>query len=458
MANLEKAKLQEVSADENQTPIGSAVAVQFNPNSLQLKLNNQSDGGRTRGRQRRQNNGQSSTVLSMDLIFDSADEGSADAPVSVRTKTREVERFVLPKEDDGEVPPRIQFEWDELIIAGIVEALAIDFDHFAENGAPLRAKMNLTIKEQEPKYTFLQSGKGSKGAGDSSKPGAGNGATNPGGGTNEPGADKSSDRALPALADETPADFLARQGIDPSAWRGLDVDLSAGIGFEAGLEVGFSVGLSVSAGLGLAQGVQANSGVSLASALGMNAVNPGAGDEASGVVNSSGTTGSVANNKKINGDDAGLALSAAGGITAALASVKMHSAEQAVVATQSAFAVTQATIGSASAGARADGEQAQSATLQLPQIDDRAASYGYGVPLRPRYETGLLQTTTTLTSRAGQPLRDDQGPGFALQKNTPPWVALPARNSSRTLADHTEQQKQLSPCDFSKTHCPCEGI
>ena len=80
MANLVKAQLQEVLANQNQKVEGSAIPVQFNPASLRLKLTNQSSGGRSRGRQARQNNGQSSTVLSMDLIFDSADEGTVAQP------------------------------------------------------------------------------------------------------------------------------------------------------------------------------------------------------------------------------------------------------------------------------------------------------------------------------------------------------------------------------------------
>ena len=51
MAQLQKAQLQEVKADENQTPLGDALPVQFNPTTLSLKLTNESDGGRTRGRQ-----------------------------------------------------------------------------------------------------------------------------------------------------------------------------------------------------------------------------------------------------------------------------------------------------------------------------------------------------------------------------------------------------------------------
>ncbi len=72
MSQLEKAKLQEI--DKNDQPKGEADVVQFNPSSLKLKLTNSIEGGQSRGKQRRQQNAKSSTVLTVELIFDSADE------------------------------------------------------------------------------------------------------------------------------------------------------------------------------------------------------------------------------------------------------------------------------------------------------------------------------------------------------------------------------------------------
>ncbi len=485
MAELQKALLQEVEANENQNPIGAPVPVQFNPTSLQLKLSNQSDGGRSRGRQRRQNNGQSSTVLSMELIFDTADEGTDTAPVSVRTKTREVERFVLPKEDGGETPPRLQFQWDKLIIAGIVENLDIDFDHFAENGAPLRAKVRLSIKEQEPKYTASKEDKGSAAA---TAPGANNTATNPGGGTNQPGGSKkSSDRSAAALDGETAPDFLARQGLDPAAWRGLDIDLSAGLSLQAGIEVGFSAGLNVSAGVGVALGVQASAGVSLEASLGLTAAASLGAQSATGA--SSGASALTSASKKVNGDSAGQALSAAGGVQAAIATVKMQQVGSAAAASQSAFGLaasssasqagggakktsSAASSGSSKAGSNRGGSSgsagvsggsvtagvAPSSGLQLPALDQRATSYGFGVPLRPTYASALTQSSISLCTReSSQNRRADGGPRFAQQKTTPPWIALPQRHSGRQLADSSERNKNRHPCDYSYHPCDCKG-
>ncbi|MCI5224926.1 MAG: hypothetical protein D3924_20215, partial [Candidatus Electrothrix sp. AR4] len=100
MPQLEKATLEPVWAYKSESkkdksynykpadPKGKPMEVQFNPTSLHLKMSNQNEGGRTLGRQRRQQIGTSSTVLTLELIFDTADEttGSPDnpQPVSVR--------------------------------------------------------------------------------------------------------------------------------------------------------------------------------------------------------------------------------------------------------------------------------------------------------------------------------------------------------------------------------------
>src|SRR5688572_16728002 len=97
MSTLEKATLQEIKSDDSRAPIGDPIPVQFNPTTLKLQLSNTIEGNRSRGRQARQYIGSSSTTLTLDLIFDTADEGTMDNPRSVREKTGQVEQFVLPK-------------------------------------------------------------------------------------------------------------------------------------------------------------------------------------------------------------------------------------------------------------------------------------------------------------------------------------------------------------------------
>jgi len=314
MAALEKAKLQEVSADANETTIGDPVSVQFNPTSLKLKLTNKVEGGRARARQRRQHSGSGSTVLTMELVFDSADDGTDAAPVSVRTKTAIVEKYVVPLTDGSETPPRLRFEWNDLVVSGIVESLDIDFDLFAADGTPLRAKVSLSIKEQEAKYQFLEAGAGNRNSSNTNLASEGNpSSSQPGGGTNDPsgGGNNSSDRSATALEGESPAEFAARQGLDPSAWRGLDVDLGLDLSLEAGVEIGFSAGLSLNAGVGITAGIQAGVDISLEAAVGLNVS-----------ASANATAGMSADTA------AGFALSSAGGVSAAIETVKISQSQR----------------------------------------------------------------------------------------------------------------------------------
>jgi len=452
MGELLKATLQEVSADANQTAIGDPVPVQFNPESLKLRLQNQTDGGRSRGRQRRQHNGASSTTLSMDLVFDTADEGTDDAPVSVRTKTAIVEKYVLPKQETSDAPPRLQFQWDQLIIAGIVESVDIDFDHFAENGAPLRAKVSLSIKEQDPQYTYIEGASGPAARNSTNTQPAGSNTTaSPGRGTNNNrGGGDNSDRSDTALEGETAPDFLARHGLDPSAWRGLGVDLSAGLSLQAGVEIGFNASLGAGLGVGARLGVHAQAGISLEASL---------------------STGS----KKVDGDGAGLALSAAGGLQPAMETLKIRDTSGAANATRQAFGLGGGTSGgtgidrssdgrsrppqaSRSTGSVSTGADSQrdstpgTTTPLLPKADPRATSFGYGVPLREFYPTALTQTEIRVCSGAVKPATDG-GPAFRTQKTTPPWEALPKRDRGRALADSAEAERRQAGC--APDHPPC---
>src|SRR5438105_1952436 len=160
MSELKKATLQEIKSDESAAAVGDPVSVQFNPSSLKLQITNSTTGGNTRGQQARQFTGSSSTTLTLDLVFDTADEGTTDAPRSVREKTDMVQKFVMPKGEgqNKQAPPKVRFQWGTLILDGVIDSISIDLDHFAADGTPLRAKVGLSIKEQDSKYEFLQGG------------------------------------------------------------------------------------------------------------------------------------------------------------------------------------------------------------------------------------------------------------------------------------------------------------
>ena len=110
------------------------------------------DFGKDAGRQKTSYQGSTST-LSFDLVFDSADEGTTETPVDVRTRTRQLERFVLPQMNQPKaVPPRVQFTYGSFTVIGAMTTLNQDFDLFSANGVPLRAKCAVTIKEQKPEF------------------------------------------------------------------------------------------------------------------------------------------------------------------------------------------------------------------------------------------------------------------------------------------------------------------
>lgn len=417
---LEKAKLQEITSTDPASPVGEPVDVQFNPVSLKLKLSNQVEGGQTRGRQARQYTGSSSTTLTMELHFDTADEGTTGQPRSVREKTALVEKFVLPKPDGKEAPPKVRFLWGTLVFDGVIGGVDIDFDHFASDGTPLRAKMGVTIKEQEPKYQYLQAG-----------PGA-----------NRPPAPGAANRVASALGGESAAELTARLGLDPGAWRGLglDLDLGASLSLEAGLEVGFRADLSVPAGVGVSLGVEVGASASVEASLGLAA---GADARASG-----------------------LALSAAGGVGPAIETAKIARSDAAVASTREAFGAPAAA--APAAGAPAGTAAAPTARAPLtttgprtpaqqqaappapppPRADPRATGFGAGVPLRPRFAAASDDRSGGLSGGGQVPARSGTATVPELSLATAaPWLGLPPADAGRTRADGTQAERRpRRPC------------
>jgi hypothetical protein len=347
--------------------VGDPTDVQFNPESLKIQLSNRVEGGRSAGRQVRQFVGASSSTFSLDLEFDTADEGTTDAPVSVLERTQVLEKFIQPKtEGDNarEQPAKLRFHWGNLIIDGVVESMDLDFDHFAHNGYPLHAKVTLKMKEQKIEFQFAASGNG-----------GGSGGGGDGG-----------QRAAQALDGETPSQAAARLGLDPAGWRGLGLDLSLGLSLEAGLELNFDAEFSASFGVDIQAGISAGIDVDLSTSLGLSA---GA---------SVNVAPHLANDPRpVDQLSSGLALSRAGGVNAAseeLARVQSDNAAQTALtafspATNGAGSAGSAT--SAATGARTtntgSGQRSPGSAKRpsaRPRPDPRALSFGFGVPLQTR--------------------------------------------------------------------------
>ncbi|MEI6668464.1 MAG: hypothetical protein WCP29_09935 [Acidobacteriota bacterium] len=455
MPTLKKATLQEIKADASAAPIGAEIEVQFNPASLTLELANRVEGGDTRGRQNRQYLGKTSTTLSFDLHFDTADLGTPDAPVSVRTLTAQVERFVLPKGEGNtkQAPPKCRFHWDELVIDGIIESVSIDFDLFASNGTPLRAKLGVSIKEQDAKYELLQSGPGANQAAGATAPGAASTAPGRGGG---PPADRSAD----ALAGESVADFAARMGLDPSAWRGIAASTSLGasssLSLQAGRSIDFSSALSAGAGVSTAVGVDAGVSLSLGGAFGIDpTVARGANVAATPAA-------------------AGFALSASGGLGAAIETVASVKAANAASDARRSFgpavpsAAPTALLAAvpspsstprpsrpdqtrtplALSGLPTPGAQAAAPAAPAPPLaDTRASSFGFGVPLRPRVSGAADLRASTVAGRVPlRPRGPDAGILPSTDPSTPPWTRLPPDAVQRAADQAQARRRPERPC------------
>ncbi len=365
MSTLVKARLEELTIDARGSTASASEEVQFNPTSLALSLTNETDGGRAKGQQRRQYLGKTSTELTLELVFDTADEGTAEAPRSVREKTAMVERFALPRNGGKHAPPKARFRWDRLIIDGFVESVSIDFDLFAANGTPLRAKVKLTLKEQNAKYDIVPST--STGGGKDAALGAIAGAI-AGASKGTTAGDKGADRAALALGGETPPEFAARVGLDPAAWRGLDADLGSGLSLEPGASVGFRHDLGVALGVGVRAGVRAGVYAVVEATLGLQ------------------------------GPGGGFALAAAGGVAAALDAAAAAHQTTAVAATRTAFAAPvsappQPTVDRTPLRIR--GPRPITPEIPPPSPDLRATTFGRGVPLRDRFRGDLRDRPDT---------------------------------------------------------------
>jgi hypothetical protein len=364
---LEKAVLEELDKAGDVVP-NSAVTVQFNPTSLKLQMSNSTDGASSRGRQVQQYNGSASTTLSVQLEFDTADEGTTGEPVDVRGRTNEVARFVLPGGTGSkQAPPRVQFRWGTVIVGGVMTSMSEELTLFSGQGVPLRSAVSIDIKQQDRKFEALERGPGANP--DTAAPAAGEGTDNAAPGNAGTGNGGGNGRTAEALDGESAADFLARNGLNPAAWRAIAGLLDDPLSLSAGLAVDFSASLSLSAGIGVSLGFAAELDVSAGASLGLAA-------------------GANA------GVSAGLALAGAGGVTAAAETLAAGTAAAEADRARAAFAVPAPVAAAPAADSRAPLNAAPTArTLSPvpappqplpPRADPRATSFGRGVPLRDR--------------------------------------------------------------------------
>ena len=431
MPELRKATLLEIDNDNKPKAGKKPLSVQFNPPSLRLQYSNESEGGKQAGRQARQYTGTGSTTLTVDLVFDTADEGSTAVPLSVLERTKQVEYFISPQGagKKNQAPPRVRFQWGNLIVDGVLESLSVDLDHFAHDGTPLRAKAALSIKGQHPEYQFNKVGPG---ANDTvgSTPAEAADAT-----AAQPGAKRNAlsdalnginsalgavnglssalnNKIVQALDGESLSQLAQRSGIDPAAWRALSAGIANPLTLQAGIEIDLGAAAGVSLGMGTHSGVQIGAARDTAARVGIDA-----GDGAS---------------RAGAGLERGYALSGAGGVGAALETVKADAGVQGAREAREAFVGASGALASSvqidplSAAASTTGSRNQVFALRA---DPRAASFGAGIPLRDRLQTAAEDRANLLSGQARlMKIGSLQTalPPFSNDPAVPAWRALPA--------------------------------
>ncbi|MDD7965483.1 CIS tube protein [Actinomycetospora lemnae] len=358
-------------------PQGPAVPVQFNPATLKISRKNNVDrGGVTTKTQKRQHPATEGSTLAFDLEFDTAEQGSAASRVSVRDWTALLRQFIeVPRDRPGDPPPAVRFRWGTLCFDGVIDQVAEDLEHFAPDGTPLRAKVAVSIAEQDFDYEATEKGAGARDAAGATEPGT------TGAGPGQRGSERT-DQIVRAQDGESAAQVLARVGRDPEAWRAAMSGLEGPLALPAGTPVRLGPETRgapvVDAGPGFAAGRDVASPAALATALGEGAA-PGPGDP-------------------------GLLLSAAGGISAAAGAV-------AAAITGAAADGARAGFGVATRGGAGAVPEALPAVLPGGSTapDPRAATYGTGVPLRDRRRPGATEVAHSLASRAARARRARPG-------------------------------------------------
>lgn len=360
MTALAKARLAEITATDTPTEVPkTSVPVQFNPTSLRVQIANRTAGGQQAGAQARQRPGTGEMQVSFDLVFDTADEGG-----DVLKKTADVERFVRPKSSKPgeEAPPRVLFEWGSFLVQGTMESANLDLDLFDAGGIPLRAKVAVTIKGQDPRWTYQPQPAPSNANQPSNPAGAQTGL--PAGAPGTQGSAKAPDKVVQAMPGESLQQLAARHGLDPSAWRALADGLGNPLKLALGQEVALPPGLGQGAATGRqSQGqdpARSNARLPLVDAGSVPASAGASARSMSGVADASGgaAAGRTAPDEALR---RGQAVASQGGLGSAIGQVKAQAHRQGARLSLGAFGL---------------GGQPTSDT------DDRP--WGMGVPLRPR--------------------------------------------------------------------------
>jgi len=246
--SLASAALIPYASDGETLKKDDAIALDFNPETLTIKVTAGQQSDRTRrGNQQVQHVGTANADLSFDAIFDTTrptslpgeDASPTDDPerLDVRHKTAAIANLLqVEDQTDKPAPRRVQFSWGTIEFNGLIKSFNEVIDYFSPAGVPLRSKVSITITEQEFRYEVDSNAVASQ--------------------AQSPSTDNAN-----ALAGANGLDSL------------FDLSVGAGFSFDASLDldIGLDVGLDVDVGLGVDLGVDVDLGFDASAGIELNA-------------------------------------------------------------------------------------------------------------------------------------------------------------------------------------------
>jgi nucleoid-associated protein YgaU len=84
-------------------------------------------------------------TLSVQALVD-----TSDTLENVRTKYVDAMRNLMRPDKREHAPPIVRFVWDESVFTGVMEKLDVHYQLFRPDGVPLRAQLDISLKEYRP--------------------------------------------------------------------------------------------------------------------------------------------------------------------------------------------------------------------------------------------------------------------------------------------------------------------
>ncbi len=136
------------------TATGQAIEVMFNPEEYTLEMGNSFaeigvPGLSVSPVQYVKGNGR---TLTMSLFFDTTETGE-----DVRGRTQQITQL-LHQDPSTQAPPILLVGWGSLSLRCVLESVSQRFSFFMEDGAPVRATLDVSFREYEPIDVTIESG------------------------------------------------------------------------------------------------------------------------------------------------------------------------------------------------------------------------------------------------------------------------------------------------------------